>query len=165
VQVLVLPEIDQVAGQIVPEQLNPSAEIIGAVQSYLSERCLIGSRMEVRSPQYVWLSCQVRLRVRPRSDALLEAEVQRLASEALYRYLNPFIGGTEGKGWPFGRDLHVSEIFALLQRVPNVEFVDEVQVYVREPGRTAGGQPVLGRLDVPPQALVCSYQHRVEVGQ
>ncbi len=165
VHVLVLPQIDQVNGQIVPEQLSPSAEILGAVQSYLSERCLIGSRMEVRAPQYIWLSAQVRLRVRARSDSRLEAEVQRLAAEALYRYLNPFIGGPEGSGWPFGRDLHVSEIFALLQRVPNVEFVDEVQVNVREPGRTAGAQPVLGRLDVPPQALICSYQHRVEVRQ
>lgn len=165
VQVLVLPQIDQVTGQIVPEQLNPSAEILGAVQSFLAERSLIGSRLDVRAPQYIWLSVQARLRVRPRSDALLEAEVQRLAAEALYRYLNPYTGGAEGRGWPFGRDLHVSEIFALLARVPNVEFVDEVQVYVREPGRTAGAQPVLGRLDVPPQALVCSYQHRVEVGQ
>jgi predicted phage baseplate assembly protein len=165
VQVLVLPQIDQVTGQIVPEQLTPSAETLGAVQTFLAERCLIGSRLEVRAPQYIWLSAQVRLRVRPRSDALLEAEVQRQAADALYRYLNPFVGGAEGRGWPFGRDLHVSEIFALLQRVPNVEFVDEVQVNVREPGRTTGAQPVLGRLDVPPQALICSYQHRVEVRQ
>jgi predicted phage baseplate assembly protein len=165
VRVLVLPRLEQEQEQIVPEQLVLSAELVASVQSYLGERCLIGSRPEVRAPQYLWLSVQVRLRVRPRSSEALETEVQRAAEQALYGYLNPFVGGPEGTGWPFGRDLHVSEIFALLQRVPHVEFVDEVQVNLREPGRTGGAQPVLGRLDVPPEGLVCSYQHRVEVRQ
>jgi predicted phage baseplate assembly protein len=163
VVVLVVPQIAEVGGQIVPEQLTLSAELRAAVSAFLRERSLIGVRLEVRPPQYIWISVRARLLVPPRSSAGLVAEVQRRAEQALYRYLNPFVGGSQEQGWPFGRDLHVSEIYGLLQRVPRVEFVEEVEVNVREPGRTAGVQPVLSRLDVPPQALICSYQHQVTV--
>jgi predicted phage baseplate assembly protein len=165
VVLLVLPQVEAAEVQLLPEQLALSAELRGMVQSYLGERSLIGSQLEVRAPQYIWVSVQARLRIRPRSDRAVVADVQRRAEEQLYRYLNPFHGGPAGDGWPFGRDLHVSEIYALLQRVPGVEFVDEVQIAVREPGRSGGAQPVIARLDAPPQALICSYQHRVEVVQ
>ncbi|PDW02680.1 putative baseplate assembly protein [Candidatus Viridilinea mediisalina] len=165
VVVLLVPHLDAPHGAIRPDQLILSTELLRSVQNHLNDRCLIGTSPEVRMPQYIWISVEARLRVRPRSAPALEAEVYRLADAALYRYLNPLVGGADGTGWIFGRDLHVSEIFALMQRIPNVEFVDEVRVTVREPGRSEGGQPVLGRLDVPDGALVCSYQHRVEVLQ
>ncbi len=163
VVVLVLPQIDHSDTMILPEELTLSAELRGAVQAYLSERCLIGTRLEVRTPQYIWVSVQAKLRVHPRLDQAQRLEAQRTAEAALYGYLNPYTGGPDGDGWPFGRDMHISEIYGLLQRVPQIEFVDEVQISVREPGRSGGAQPVIGRLDVPPQALVCSYQHAVEV--
>ena len=163
VVVLVLPQIDHSDTMILPEELTLSAELRGAVQAYLSERCLIGTRLEVRTPQYIWVSVQAKLRVHPRLDQAQRLEAQRTAEAALYGYLNPYAGGPDGDGWPFGRDMHISEIYGLLQRVPQIEFVDEVQISVREPGRSGGAQPVIGRLDVPPQALVCSYQHAVEV--
>jgi predicted phage baseplate assembly protein len=165
VTLLVLPQIEQSEGQILPEELVLSAELRNLVQAYLSERSLIGSRLVVHAPQYIWISVQARLRIRPRSERVLEADVQRQAEALLYRYLNPFHGGPAGDGWPFGRDLHVSEIYALLQRVTGVEFVDEVQISIREPGRSGGAQPVIGRLETPDQSLICSYQHRVEVVQ
>jgi hypothetical protein len=163
VHVLVLPQIERTGERILPEELTLSAELRGAVHGYLSERCLIGTQLEVRMPQYIWVSVQAKLRVGPRLDTAQILEVQRAAERELYRYLNPYTGGPDGTGWPFGRDLHISEIYGLLQRLPAIEFVDEVQITIREPGRSGGAQPVIGRLDVPPQGLVCSYQHAVEV--
>ncbi len=165
VVVLVLPQADQIEGEILPEQLSLSAELRSAVSAFLSERSLIGTALTVRAPQYIFVSVQARLRLSRRVGAGLAAELQRSAEAALYRYLNPFLGGPDGEGWPFGRDLHVSEVYGLLQRIPNVEFVEEVQITVREPGRTGNVQPVLSRLEIPPAALVCSYQHRVIVSQ
>jgi predicted phage baseplate assembly protein len=165
VVMLVLPQVAAVEAEILPEQLTLSAELRGAVQSYLSERSLVTTRLEVRAPQYIYVSVQARLRLPQRSSPGMVAETQRRAEAALYRYLNPFIGGPDGQGWPFGRDLHVSEVYGLLQRIPLIEFVEEVQISVREPGRTATSQPVLSRLEIPPAGLICSYQHRVTVGQ
>lgn len=163
VSVLVLPESRNEDIQVVPEELLLSAELRSAVMAQLSERCVIGTQLDVRAPEYIWVSVKAKLQARVRNDATILNEIQRSAEAALYRYLNPYIGGPHGKGWPFGRHLHISEIYGLLQGVPQIEFVEDVQILVREPGRSGGGQPVIGRLDVPPQALVCSYQHAVEV--
>jgi len=87
--------------------------------------------------------------------------VQAQAEAALYRYLNPFLGGPNGTGWPFGRDLHVSEIYALLQQLPGVEFVEELNLLL---GEDANRTPIAApRLTTPPHALVCSGLHRVRV--
>ncbi|MEM9218139.1 MAG: hypothetical protein AAGD25_27830 [Cyanobacteria bacterium P01_F01_bin.150] len=50
-------------------------------------------------------------------------------------FLHPIKGGTEGRGWPFGRDIYVSEIYELLDKHPSVDHVeptdgnDELIVY------------------------------------
>jgi hypothetical protein len=93
----------------------------------------------------------------------MAAEVQRAAEAALYRYLNPFIGGPGGDGWPFGRDLHLSEIFGLLQRVPYVEFVETAALYIDKPGEASPSKPAPPRLALPKHGLFCSSQHKVTV--
>jgi predicted phage baseplate assembly protein len=165
VAVLVIPEVEQAEGEILPEALSLSAELRAAVAGFLGERSLVTTRLEVRAPQYIFVSVQARLRLPRRAAPAFAAETQRAAEKALYSYLHPLKGGPDGAGWPFGRDLHVSEVYGLLQRVPGVEFVEEVQISVREPGRTSGAQPILSRLEVLPAAVVCSYQHRVTVSQ
>ncbi len=157
----VLPQVDESQGYIPPERLTLSAELKQAVEAYLDERRLIGTRLEVRSPHFVWVSIEAKVRVPERSDPVLVADVRRRAEAELFRYLNPYVGGPTGTGWPFGRDLHVSELYALLQRVPNVEFVDELRILLREPGSGAPPQPAPPRLTLPPHGLVCSDVHRV----
>ena len=92
---------------------------------------------------------------------MVRAEVRRQAEAELYRYLNPYIGGPTGTGWPFGRDLHVSELYALLQRLPSVEFVEELHIFVREVGTGAPPKAAPSRLTLPPHGLICSDVHRV----
>jgi len=161
--VVVLPQVDSPNRQIPPEQLTLSAEIRGAVMSHLNERRLLGSTLEVQPPQYNWVSVQAILRVPDRSDPGLMAEVQTLATAALYRYLNPHVGGPTEDGWPFGRDLHLSEVYALLQRVPYVEFVEEVRINLADPNNFGSTRPAPPRLEIPRNALICSGQHEVTV--
>jgi predicted phage baseplate assembly protein len=157
----VLPQVDDAQGYIPPERLTLSAELKQSVEAYLDERRLIGTRLEVRSPHFVWVCIEAKVRVPERSDPALVGEVRRRAEAELFRYLNPYLGGPSGTGWPYGRDLHVSELYALLQRVPHVEFVDELRILVREPGSGAPPQPAPPRLTLPPHGLICSDVHRV----
>jgi predicted phage baseplate assembly protein len=161
VLLVVLPQVDDSRGYIAPERLTLSAELKQAVEGYLDDRRLIGTKLEVRSPHFIWVSIEAKIRLPERSEPVLVAEVRRRAEAELFRYLNPYVGGPNGTGWPFGRDLHVSELYALLQRVPNVEFVDELRIMVREPG--SGGPPQVAppRLPLPPHGLICSDVHRV----
>lgn len=163
VLVHILPHTDNPAGPIPPEAVTLSAELRARVLEFLDRRRPLGITLEVRPVQYLWIAVDVKLRVAPRSDQALVRAVQLEAEELLYRYLNPYVGGPQGDGWPFGRDLHVSEIYALLQRISAVEFVEEVQIGLTEPGSTAKPQSVSPRLDVPRHALICSWQHRVSV--
>jgi predicted phage baseplate assembly protein len=161
VAVLVVPRVDDPQGRIPPEQLARSAELRARVLSYLNERRPLGIGVDVRQPQYIWVSVQATLRAAEHADADLCERVQRDAERALYRYLNPLIGGPAGTGWPFGRDLSVSELYSLLQRLPHVEFVEEVRLGVGEPGSNAPPQEHSARLPVPQYALLCSDQHQV----
>jgi predicted phage baseplate assembly protein len=161
VVVLVLPQVESVQGRLTPEALTLSAELRERVLAYLEVRRVLGSTLDVRAPQYLVVSVEARLRLPERSDPRLGAQAQTQAEAALYRYLNPFTGGPDGKGWPFGRDLHVSEIYALLQRQAGVEFVEEIQITL---GEDASRTPVATpRLTVPPNALLCSGIHRIRV--
>lgn len=163
VVVLVLPEIDEPNRRLAPEELSLSAELRAATMAYLGERAIVGLRLEVQGPQLIWVSAQVKLRLTERGDPAAAGAVQKACDAALYRYLNPYVGGPRGEGWTFGRDLHVSEIFALLQRVPGVEFVEEVQLSLTDPTRRGSGQLAPSRLAVPRRGVICSDQHKVTI--
>ncbi len=165
VVVVVLPEYDNPQERIPPEQLVVSAELRSAVLAHLEARRLLGISVEVRQPQYTWISVRVELRLAERSDPALAAEIQQKAEEALYRYLNPYVGGPRGNGWPFGRALNRSELFSLLHSIENVEFVEDVQISVSEtPGTPpkAASAP-LRSVPVPRYGLICSDRHQVKV--
>lgn len=163
VLVVVLPEVSDVRGRIPIDALDLSADLRAAVLARLNERRPLGITVDARKARFFMVSVQANLRVAPRSDPALVAEVQRRAEEALYRYLNPYTGGPQAQGWPFERDLHISEISGLLQRIDGVEFVERLQITAAEPGVAGTPQPVAARLDVPSDGLVCSDQHRVTV--
>jgi hypothetical protein len=157
----VLPQVDETAGYIAPERLTLSAELKRSVESFLNERRLLGTSLEVVSPKLMWVSISARVRLPEQSTAAMQVETRRRAEAALYRYLNPYTGGPDGTGWAFGRDLHVSELYALLQRIPGIEFVDELHISVRDPGSGSTPHDVSPRLVLPPEGLVCSDAHRV----
>lgn len=160
--VLVVPQTGgDSAGAIPPDQLNLSAELRAAVLAYLDDRRLLGTTLDVQPPQYLRVSVDVTLHLPERRDPAADAEAIRRAETALYGYLNPFTGGPAGDGWPFGRDLHLSEVYGLLQRLPAIEFVEEVRITIADGGGAA--QVVPARLAVPRHAVICSGQHRVSV--
>lgn len=162
--VIVLPQTDNPAGLLTPEQLTLSAELRSAALSYLEARRLLGTALEVRQPQYLWVSVQAELRVAERSDPALLEEVQQQALQALYRYLNPYLGGPRGDGWPFGRALNRSELYGVLQRIEHIEYVEDLKISVSETN-VSGGQPaaIQQPVQLPRYGVICSGQHQVKV--
>ena len=163
VQVVVLPGGSHVEGYLPPEELNLSAELRAGVLTHLEERRLVGTTLDVIQPQFIFVSIQAQVRVAEHSDPAVLLETQQRAEAALYRYLNPYTGGPRGTGWPFGRDLHVSEIYGVLQRVAAIEFVEEARVGVVDPGSNAAPRPAPPRLELPPHGIICSGHHTVTV--
>jgi hypothetical protein len=80
----------------------------------------------------------------------------------VYRYINPLSGGPDGNGWPFGRDLNVGEVFALLSGIEGVASVEEVKLYLADL-RTGERREGHQRARLSEDAVFASYQHQVLV--
>ncbi|HEX6289753.1 MAG TPA: putative baseplate assembly protein [Herpetosiphonaceae bacterium] len=154
VQMLLVPDLSAAEGRILPEQLRMPQEAIQEVQQYLDERRLLTTIIKIGQPDYVWVSVDARLKTRPETDP--EA-VRRDAQTKLYRFLNPVVGGHDQSGWPFGRDLYISEVYAVLQSVPGVEYIEHVKLWLE------GKKEPQDRITLTPNGLIASAEHRIAV--
>ncbi|MGW7565662.1 putative baseplate assembly protein [Streptomyces tendae] len=160
VRVLVVPQaVPDPGGRLRFEQLVPGDALLSRITRHLDERRLIGTRLAVGPPYYQGVTVVATVHAFRDVDA---DRVRRQAHDALYRHLDPLTGGSDGKGWPFGRPVQTGELFAVLQRVPGVELVDEVVLHPADPLTGKRGDPT-NRIDLGAPALVFSYDHRVRV--
>ncbi|WP_328537632.1 putative baseplate assembly protein [Streptomyces sp. NBC_00344] len=160
VRVLVVPQaVSDPGGWLRFEQLVPGDALLERITRYLDDRRLLGTRLAVGPPYYQGVTVVATLHAFRGTDT---DTVRRQAHEALYRHLDPLTGGAHGKGWPFGRPVQSGEVFAVLQRVPGVELVDEVLLHPADPLTGKRGDPT-ERIDLEPPALVFSFDHRVRV--
>ncbi|MFC1418217.1 putative baseplate assembly protein [Streptacidiphilus cavernicola] len=160
VRVLVVPQaVPDPGGRLRFEQLVPGDALLGRITRYLDDRRLIGTRLAVGPPYYQGVTVVATVHAFRGADA---DRVRRQAHDALYRHLDPLTGGSHGTGWPFGRPVQSGEIFAVLQRVPGVELVDQVLLHPADPLTGKRGDPT-DRIDLRAPALVFSFDHRVRV--
>jgi predicted phage baseplate assembly protein len=158
VRVLIVPSVATGEG-VRFEDLVPPDAMLECIRDYLDDRRVIGARVVVEPPVYQGMTVVARARARARVDA---ARLHDDALAALYTYFNPLTGGPERNGWPFGRSIHIGEVYSVLQRVPGVEFVEEVRLFAADPISGERGDPVQ-RIDVGPNALVFSYDHQLRI--
>jgi predicted phage baseplate assembly protein len=158
VYVVVIPRLAQPENRLDPKELELRPEDVATLRAYLDERRLLTTRLEITKPAYRWVAVRVKLQavsdsVKPR----VEAEVLR----RLYAYLNPLTGGPNQDGWPFGRDLFLPDLYPCLQGLPDVLFVDSVEMYLAKEGGEAQGNP-LPRIDLVRHGMIASGRHQVE---
>ncbi|WP_027344144.1 putative baseplate assembly protein [Hamadaea tsunoensis] len=139
--------------------LVPSPELLSSIASYLEPRRIVGTRLLVVPPVYQAVTVVATARAHDRRRA---GPVEKAALAALHRYLHPLAGGPDGTGWPYGRSVHVGEIFAVLQQVKGIELVDDVKLFPADAVTGRRGEPTR-RIDVAPNALVFGYQHVLKV--
>ncbi|MFE2881847.1 putative baseplate assembly protein [Streptomyces sp. NPDC059272] len=160
VRVLVVPQaVPDPGGRLRFEQLVPGDALLDRITRHLDERRLIGTRLAVGPPFYQGVTVVATVHAFRGVDT---DRVRRQAHDALYRHLDPLVGGSDGKGWPFGRPVQSGEVFAVLQRVPGVELVDEVVLHPADPLTGKRGDPT-DRIDLERPSLVFSFDHRVRV--
>ncbi|MGW0857982.1 putative baseplate assembly protein [Streptomyces sp. NPDC002690] len=160
VRVLVVPQaVPDPGGRLRFEQLVPGDALLERITRHLDERRLIGTRLAVGPPFYQGVTVVATVHAFRGVDTDL---VRRRVHDALYQHLDPLTGGADGKGWPFGRPVQAGEAFAVLQRIPGVELVDEVVLYPADPLTGKRGEAT-NRIDLSPPSLVFSFDHRVRV--
>jgi predicted phage baseplate assembly protein len=160
VRVLVVPDAvaDEGDDRLRFEQLIPSDQVLRVIAANLDERRLIGTRLVVEPPVYQGVTVVARLAAAPADTD----RVRDAALAALFRHLNPLVGGPDGTGWPFGRPVQYGDVFGVLQRATGNTLVEEIRLFPADPVTGRRGAPT-DRIDVAPGALVFSYQHQVVV--
>ncbi len=159
VRVLVVPAVGDPSGRLDFGDLVPPDDMLAAIATYLDDRRLIGTRLVVEPPVYQGVTVVARIRSRPHTDT---ARLQADSLTALYRYFHPLLGGPDGTGWPFGRPVHVGEVFSVLQRLQGVELVEDARLFGADPITGQRGE-VTQRIVLAANALVYPYEHQVAV--
>jgi predicted phage baseplate assembly protein len=140
--------------------LQPRPELLATIAAYLDERRVLGTRLVIEPPAYRWIRAVATVRLGPLADP---DRVTQQALGALYRYLHPLHGGPEGSGWPFGRDVQAGELLGAVQRVPGVEVVEELKLYLVDPVSSQPSEGARLKVEMGPGTLPFSLEHVVEL--
>jgi len=179
VSILVVPDVvDSLkAGSVSSLRLDDKLQ--NDIRAFLDKYRLITTSLNVREPHYTGV--KVKARILPH-DFIQPAEVTRQVIEELQRYLAPLVfddkkpllqQGEKWEGWPFGRDLFTAEVISLIQQVPTVKYVLDVEVFSRpvvpveessifEDTVSVPLSSVEKVLQIPDDGLLCSLDHEIE---
>jgi len=158
VRVLVVPAVPE-DERLRFESLIPPESLVRTIAEHLDRRRVIGARVVVEPPAYQGVTIVAKVQAAPTADP---NRVQRESLDALFRYFHPVVGGPNGDGWPFGRQVHQGDVYSVLQRMRGVELVDDVRLFAADPVTGERGKPA-SRVEIDANALIFSYGHQVLV--
>lgn len=157
-------------------RLHLNEEYVRGLTRHLDQYRLLTTHVRVYEPDYLGLKVKARIVV---DDYASPDQVAARVDQHLRNFINPLppFPALEEKdqllekgwaGWPFGRSLFVAEVYALIQRVPGVKYVLDVEIQSGkvEPGLEAQAPltPLEDKLlRVPPETLLCSLEHEITV--
>jgi hypothetical protein len=104
----------------------PSFELRREVADYVQQRAPASlTGLFVTGPSY--LPVGVAAIVTP-LDLSQAGPVGVAVRQALQAFFQPLTGGPGGAGWPFGRSVYLSDVATMLENVPGVDFVQEIEL-------------------------------------
>jgi hypothetical protein len=68
---------------------------------------------------------------------------------ALNQFFHPLYGGPDGRGWPFGRDVYLSDVAKILEAVDGVDYVQHLELLLDL-------IPAGDQVTVPPERMVAA---------
>jgi WD40 repeat protein len=129
----------------------PTRRDIDDVYEFLDQRRLITCRHHVVAPRYseVWIEAEVV----SESRALL-ADLKVAIESALVDFFDPLRGGpgADGGGWPFGRDVHASEVCQLIEGVDGVDHLRRLALKTLD--GNGNEDEVSERVEIPERDLI-----------
>jgi hypothetical protein len=103
----------------------PTQTLKTALAAFFEPRMLITTRLVVTGPDYVPLKVTATIYMK---DYAVATDVRTDVATALTSYYHPVSGGDDARGWPFGGDIILAKIYAILDGVKGVDFTDAVKV-------------------------------------
>ena len=128
----------------------PSSRLLESVK-----RTLLAQSQVVLSEDSIQMQSPVYIDIRVAADIIptsidLAVPLKKAIIEKLNAYLHPLTGGSRNEGWPFGRGVHRSEIYSLIQSIDGVSHVADLTL------NDAESDIIIGESE-----MVCSGNHVV----
>lgn len=105
--------------------VQPSASLKADLATFFEARRLITTRLVIAGPDYVSLAVSATIYMK---DYGVAADVRADVAAALASYYHPVSGGDDGRGWPFGGDVILAKIYAILDEIRGVDYTEDVAV-------------------------------------
>jgi predicted phage baseplate assembly protein len=162
VRLLVVPRVDVAPEALVLQDLALSENLENSIKAFLDQRRLLTTRVLVDVPSYQGITVTAEVHAAPTvRPEMIRAE----AEAALYRFINPVVGGPDGRGWPFDLDLSIGDIFSVLRAVPGVVRAETVHMFLADLRGEVQPEEARQRVRLSREALFMSVRHRVVVRQ
>jgi predicted phage baseplate assembly protein len=118
---------------------QPSRELARRVQRFMSASCPVTATVIVVSAPYLRVDVRTEIGLRSLEDA---ATVTSKVQDALRQFLHPLTGGPDGNGWEFGREPHRSDIYGMIEKIPEVGHIRALKLDIFEdfPGARETGR-------------------------
>ena len=106
----------------------PSRALLLTVEHYILERCLNTlppGCIVFQPPDYK--EVHITVEIVPVSIEIA-VPLEREVLKRLKEFFHPLTGGPEKNGWEFGRDVHISDVYAMLENIPGVDHVETLKL-------------------------------------
>jgi hypothetical protein len=132
---------------------QPTKGLLRRIETHLRSHALgaIASDVHALPPQYHPVAVAVEVQPSKPEEASL---LQQRVAQALDAFFHPLTGGEQGEGWPFGRSVYISEVFAVIERTDGVDYVVEAK-FLERPDST--------ELPLGENELVASGSHQIRI--
>ena len=138
----------------------PPTELKRQVTEYLTERCPAVVNLNVMAPSYVKIDVGAEL-VTGVIDAMPIVEME--AKRRITEFLHPLTGSAEGKGWGFGFAPCISDIYSILEKIEDVDHVNNVTVSLHSSSKAMKIDDASAMVKLPEYALPCNGEHEITV--
>lgn len=155
-----LPSPGWVTLVVIPQstdpQPQPTNDLRQLVHDYITARApAVLEGLAVIGPTYFLVGVNASISPIDPSSA---GPVGDAVRAALTAFLHPLIGGPDGKGWPFGRSVYLSDVAALVESISGVDYASSIDLFV-------GDIPVGEVALVPDNRVVAAGNVRVILGE
>ena len=115
---------------VIPEdnkKINRVKNPYPKLKYFLDDRKLLTTRLHIDNPEYVSIAITADLIIK---DGANPEEVKKQAEAKVQMFFSPLNSRKywQGKGWPFGRSVYISELYKLLDDLEGVDYVDKLQI-------------------------------------
>jgi Baseplate J-like protein len=121
---LIIAPVVEASAELIARPV-PSMELIRRVRDFLDERRSVEPDLVIVGPEYVAVKVETEFAV---TDPDTASDVELAVTRTLSRFLHPAIGRKDGGGWNFGEEPARSDLFALIEDVPGVDHVRELNI-------------------------------------